>query len=231
MAANQAGIWRQAALTALGLQVAALFLSAGYALLPLTQGQTLTIGGWVDAGHNFLTGVLTAWWAMLFARLSLGRGIAAGEYLDKVARALAFSFPLLIALRGTLWAATALAFSTGISPANPVAVTALFAIWGGTIAASYMVFFWLLRWAQAGPGGILPRQRLEDWLNVSAALTLGMTAVNVVPIAGFSAALSRAEQLLYGGAGLLDMAATLLSMVTLQHLNRDGAGSEESLPF
>ncbi|MDO4263080.1 MAG: hypothetical protein Q4C67_02670 [Deinococcus sp.] len=209
--------WRTAALILLAAQVLGLFLAAGYALSTRSS-----LGSWLDAGHQFLTGIATLWWALLLGRLTLGAGTVPGEYLDRVRRALALAFPLLTSFRGMLWGLTALGLAGGASQAHPVALTALMTIWGASIIASYMVFFWLVRWAtpadtsmgaaNAGPAAERARQQLEDWLNLSAALTLGMTVVNVVPITGLSVSPSQTDQLVYGLSGLLDVAATLLAL-------------------
>ncbi|GHF99368.1 hypothetical protein GCM10017783_09230 [Deinococcus piscis] len=202
--------WRTAALAALGAQVLALFLVAGYVL---SKDLPNPVSGWLDAGHHFLTGILTLWWALLLGRLTLGRGVAQGEYLDRVRQALTLTFPLLTSFRGVLWGITALALAGGTSQAHPVALTALMTIWGASIIASYMGFFWLLRWSDLGPAeGSSAKWQLADWLNLSAALALGMTVINVVPITGFSVSLSQADQLVYGLSGLLDVIATLLSL-------------------
>lgn len=187
----------------------ALLLLAGYVL-----GKELPnpLTGWLDAGHHFVTGVLTVWWALLLGRLTLGRGVAQGEYLSRVQQVLTFTFPLLTTFRGVLWGITALGMAGGTVQAHPVALTGLMTIWGASIIASYMCFFWLVRWAELGPKAARAKGQLEDWLNLSAALTLGMTVVNVVPTAGFSVDLSQTDQLAYGGAGLLDIAATLLAL-------------------
>ncbi|WP_261663556.1 hypothetical protein [Deinococcus sp. Marseille-Q6407] len=207
-----AGFWRPAALSALGLQVLSLFLTAGY---HFARAQTdAGDAEWLNAGHDLLTGILTLWWTMLLARLTLGRGLVLNSYLDRVRRALKYTFPLLTAFRGVLWGLTALALASGAaSQANPVAVTAMMTIWGASIAASYMTFFWVVRWGELGPERAAPaRRQLEDWLNLAAALSLGMTVINVVPIAGFSAAPSQTDQLIFGSTGLLDVAATLLAL-------------------
>lgn len=206
--------WRVAALVALGAQVLALFLVAGYVL---SKELPSAATGYLDAGHSFFTGVLTLWWALLLGRLTLGRGVVPGEYLDRVRRVLTFAFPLLTTFRGVLWGVTALALAGGATQGHPVALTALMTVWGASIIASYMSFFWLVRWADpqpaaTGPGPAHAKAQLEDWLNLSAALALGMTVVNVVPITGFSVNLSQTDQWVYGLSGLLDVAATLLAL-------------------
>ncbi|MFC6617127.1 hypothetical protein [Deinococcus radiophilus] len=202
--------WRTAALVALGLQVLAFFWVTGYVLgkdglNPLLQG--------LDAGHNFFSGVLTVWWALLLARLTLGRGVAGGEYLDRVRQTLRLSFPLLTAFRTVMWGLTLVAVISGVVQAHPVALTAILTITGANIVAGYMVFFWMVRWADKGPHeGSAARAQLTDWLNVSAALALGVLATNVLPVVGFSDDLTRTDQLVYGLAGLSDVVATLLAL-------------------
>lgn len=217
-------IWRTAALLTLALQVLGLFVAAGYALEQLAARP---ITAWMDAGHQFVTGVLTLWWALIFGRLTLGRGLIANEYLDKVLRVLSFSFPLLTAYRGALWFLTALNLGGGMSQANPITITGLLSLWGGSIIASYMVFFWLVRWAEAEPAqNTAARKQLEDWLNLSAALTLGMTVINVMPIAGLSSNIRWNDQLVSGVTGGLDILATLLAMLTLAAMGHHSEGQQ-----
>lgn len=212
---------RTAALLALALQVLALFVSAGYAL---GQAGTRPFSAWMDGGHAFFTGILTLWWALIFGRLTLGRGLIPNEYLDKVLRAMQFCFPLLTAFRGALWGLAALSISAGATQANPIATTGLLSIWAANIAASYMLFVWLGRWAEAEPQqGERARGQLEDWLNLSAALTVGMTVLNVVPIAGLGSGPSAADQLVSGASGGLDVLATLLAMLTVSGMRREKA--------
>ncbi|MFC6591585.1 hypothetical protein ACFP81_05855 [Deinococcus lacus] len=47
-----------------------------------------------------------------------------------------------------------------------------------------------------------------EWLNLSAALTLGMAVMNILPVAGLG---PQEDGWIYGSVSMLDMAATLLA--------------------
>ncbi|MFC4638997.1 hypothetical protein [Deinococcus hohokamensis] len=201
--------WRSLALGALWVQVAALFGVSAYALWAGGFGPDGVLG----ALEAFLAGLVMAWWTAIFARVSLGEAVAPG---DGVLRALTLAFPWLSALRGGLWLTLLLALISGAgADANPVALTALMTVWAGAVMASNAMYGALVRLAPA-PGDLLARTRLLEWLNVSAALSLGMGVLNAVPIAGFSTPPTLASQLVYGLSAALDVLATLLAWQALR---------------
>lgn len=197
--------WRAAALAALWVQVASLLATAAYALW---RGQ-LSQGAWFTAAEAGLAALVLAWWTRLLGRLTVGRAV---PLTDGTLRALRLGFPWLTSLRLVLWGLTLLFVLTGGAPeAHPVALTALLTLWPASILAGNAVYGTLARLAPH-PADVTGRGRLVDWLNLAAALSLGMAVFNVVPIAGFSDVPTRADQLVYGLGGLLDVAATLLAL-------------------
>lgn len=201
--------WRPLALGALWVQVASLFGVSAYALWAGGFGADGVLG----ALEAFLAALVMAWWTAVFARVSLGEAVAPGT---GVLRALTLGFPWLSALRGGLWLVLLLALLSGAgAEASPVALGALMTVWAGAVAASNAMYGALVRLAPA-PGDLLARARLLEWLNVSAALSLGMGVLNVVPIAGFSTPPTLHAQLVYGLSAALDVLATLLAWQALR---------------
>ena len=197
--------WRTAALGALWVQVATLLFTAAYALWRDPRGPD----GWLGGLEALLAALALAWWTALLGRLLRGETTGPG---DGVRRALNLTFPWLTALRLALWGTLGLGLMAGIAPeANPVALTVLMTVWFGAILSSNAVFGTLTR-LSAEPGDPLLRRRFQDWLNLSAALAVGMTVLNVVPIRGFSGTPELGTQLVYGVGGLLDVLATVLAL-------------------
>ncbi|WP_240738411.1 hypothetical protein [Deinococcus fonticola] len=217
--------WRTPALVALWLQVAALFGVASYAL---TSGH-FGFDAWITGGEAFLAALVLWWWTQLFGRLSLGH-LPLGQGVpptDGVLRSFAVLFPILTIFRACLWALLLLGVLGGAAPeANSVALTALFTLWGAAIFAGNAMYGHTLNVALE-PGNLLARTRLLEWLNVSAALSLGMAVMNVIPIKGFSTEpVDRMSQLVYGASGLLDVVATVLALLALLP-RRPEKGSEQ----
>ena len=213
--------WRTPALLALWLQVAATFTLASYAL----WHGGLAFDSWLNALESFLAGLLLAWWTGLFTRLTRTPPETTPPQ-DGTWRALALLYPWLTALRLSLWGMTLLGLLAGLAPeANPVALTALMTLWGGAIWASNASNAGVLRLA-AEPASAPARRQLLDWLNLLAALSLAMTVMNVVPIAGYSSAPDQTSQLVYGVEGLIEVGATLLALLAL----RGGAEPAQPAP-
>ena len=201
--------WRLAALLALWVQVASLFGMAAYGLW---RGH-FSVDGWFTGIEAFLGGLVLAWWTVLLGRLTEGRAVPP---TDGTLVSLRFAFPWLTSLRLMLWSLTLLGVLAGLAPeANTVALTALFTIWLAAILASNAVYGTLTRLAP-NPADLTGRRRLAEWLNVAAALSLGMTVFNLVPIAGFSTTPTLTDQLVYGLGGGLDVLATLLALAAVQ---------------
>lgn len=200
--------WRIPALSALWVQVASVFAVATFAARHADSTWEAVIQG----GEAMLAGIVLWWWTVIFSRISRGEGVPP---TNGTLRALALFFPVLTLLRASLWAMMALALLLGAAPeANPVALTALVTVWGGAIFAGNAVYGYTLRVALE-PGNLLARTRLLEWLNASAALSLGMAVLNVIPIRGFGDPPSQMSQLVYGVAGLLDVTATVLALLAL----------------
>ncbi|GGO27541.1 hypothetical protein [Deinococcus humi] len=201
--------WRGLALGFLWAEVVAVFGTAAFALWRDDFGTQ----GWLNAADAFLAGLVLTWWTLIFTQLSTGRATTPG---NGTLRALAVAFPWLTSFRAALWGITLLMLVTGgAAEANSVALTALMTVWGAAILASNAVNGSLVRLAPE-PQNPANRKRLMDWLNLSAALALGMTVLNVVPIAGFSGEVALSAQLVYGVSGLLDVIATVLALWALQ---------------
>lgn len=212
--------FRTPALIALWLQVVSVF---GLCAFVLWDGQ-FTWSAWMSGIEAFLAGSVLVWWTQLFAIVTHNRGVPTTY---GVWRALALVYPALTALRTVLWGMTLLAILTGVAPeANSVALTALMTIWGGAIFASNAINAGILRLAAGSDEAVpLNRTRLTEWLNTSAALSLGMVVLNTVPIKGFSDTPELASQLAFGLGGLLDVLATLLAFFALRAMSP--AGPEE----
>lgn len=125
-------------------------------------------------------------------------------------------YPWLIALRAAMWLLTSLALlgSAG-DTANPVAVLVLFLVWGGGIVGGLAVYT-ISAALFATPSDTVGRARLLTWLNLSAALSVAMTVMNVWPPTGFVPAPALTDQLIWAGLGVLDVLATLLALRAVQ---------------
>ncbi|WP_394649627.1 hypothetical protein [uncultured Deinococcus sp.] len=210
--------WRAAALGALWVQVASVLFTAAYAL----WRDPRSLDGWLSGLEALLAALALAWWTALLGRLLRGQ-VTPPE--DGTRRALSLTFPWLTALRLGLWGTLGLALLAGAAPeANPVALTALMTVWFGAIVSSNAVFGTLVRLSGA-PGDPPLRQRLREWLNLSAALAVGMTVLNVVPVRGFSGTPELGTQLVYGLGGLLDVLATVLALRAVMALGPGTAGA------
>jgi len=197
--------WRRAALLALSLQVLGLLGLVAYGLW---RGN-LSQGAWFSAIEAFLAALVLAWWTVILARFTAGQAVTP---TDGTLRALRLAFPWLTSWRLVLWFLTLLFVLSGGAPeANRVALTALLTVWPAGVLAGNAVYGSLARLAP-NPVDLAGRERLASWLNVAAALSLGMAVFNLVPIAGFSTAPTPTDQLVYGLSGALDVAATLLSL-------------------
>ncbi|GMA16264.1 hypothetical protein E5F05_08050 [Deinococcus metallilatus] len=200
---------RSAALAALWVQVVGTFGLAAYALWRGNFSQE----AWFSGIEAFLGGLVLAWWTVLLGRFTAGRVV---PLTDGTLVSLRIAFPGLTSFRLVLWFLTLLGVLAGLAPeANTVALTALFTVWFAAILASNAVYGTLARLAP-NPADLTGRRRLADWLNVAAALSLGMTVFNLVPIAGFSTLPTLTDQLVYGLSGGLDVLATLLALGAVQ---------------
>ncbi|GAA0504569.1 hypothetical protein [Deinococcus depolymerans] len=200
--------WRAAALTALWAQVAALLGTAAF-----SAWHSQDLSRYFNAAEALLAALVMAWWTTLLGRTLNARPT---PDTDGVWRSLTLSFPWLTSLRGALWALTLFSVLGGAAPeANPVALSALLTLWGAAIIASNATYGTLAR-LSSEPLAAAPRRKLMDWLNLAAALSLGMAVLNVVPIPGFSGDPDLSTQLVYGLGGLLDVTATLLALRALQ---------------
>ncbi|MEW6420514.1 MAG: hypothetical protein AB1511_02140 [Deinococcota bacterium] len=201
--------WRSAALLALWMQVASLF---GMAVYGLWRGH-FSVDGWFTGIEAFLGGVVLACWTVLLGRYTEGQ---AALPTDGPLVLLRVTFPWLTSLRLVLWSLTLLGVLAGLAPeANTVALTALFTVWLAAILASNAVYGTLARLVP-NPADLMGRRRLAEWLNLAAALSLGMTVLNLVPVAGFSTRPTLTDQLVYGLSGVLDVLATLLALAAVQ---------------
>ncbi|GAA5532350.1 hypothetical protein [Deinococcus aluminii] len=201
--------WRSAALAALWVQVVGKFGVAAYAL----WSGNFSVDAWFTGIEAFLAGLVLAWWTVLLARFTAGQAV---KLTDGTLVSLRIVFPWLTSFRLVLWFLRLLLVLAGTAPeANPVALAALFTVWFAAILASNAVYGTLARLAP-NPADLTGRRRLADWLNVAAALSLGMTVFNLVPIAGFSTLPTLTDQLVYGLSGGLDVLATLLALGAVQ---------------
>ncbi|CAM4210510.1 hypothetical protein [Deinococcus marmoris] len=200
--------WRALALGFLWAQVVAVFGTVAFVLLRGAPGPQQ----WINALDALLGALVLTWWTLVFTRLSAGQATGPG---NGPLRALTAAFPWLTSFRAALWGVTLLGLSTGAAPeANTLALTALMTVWGAAILASNAVNGSLVRLAPE-PENPANRKRLMDWLNLSAALALGMAVLNVVPIVGFSASTTLPSQVIYGLVGVLDVTATVLALWAL----------------
>lgn len=215
--------FRTPALIALWVQVVAVF---GLCVFALWDGQ-FSWSAWMSGAEAFLAGLALVWWTQLFALVTQNRGVPT---TNGTWRALAAVYPMLTAVRAALWGLTLLGILAGMAPeANSVALTALMTIWGGAIFASNAINAGILRLASGPDEAVLHnRTRLAEWLNTSAALSLGMAVLNVVPIKGFSDSPELASQLAYGVGGLLDVLATVLAFFALRAMGIGGQEEKES---
>lgn len=205
--------WRTPALAALAAQVASLFLLSAYAA---ATGRGVFV--WLGVVETALAGVVLWWWTALLGRLLRGQAV---PDTDGTWRSLALLYPWLTALRGASWLAVLLAVLGGGAPeASALGLTALLTLWAASILAGNAVYGSLLR-LTLDPASQSARTRLTDWLNVAAALSLGMGVANLVPLPGFSTAPGLTDALAYGAGAALDVAATLLAFQAV----RAGAGT------
>ncbi|WP_226342568.1 hypothetical protein [Deinococcus sp. AJ005] len=207
--------WRALALGFLWAEVVVVFGMVAFILLRGQPGPQ----EWINAFDSFLAALVLMWWTLVFTRVSAGEATSPG---NGTLRALTVAFPWLTSFRAALWGVTLLGLATGGAPeANTLALTALMTVWGAAILASNAVNGSLVRLAPE-PADLARRKRLMDWLNLSAALALGMAVLNVVPIVGFSASTTLSSQVVYGVGGLLDVVATVLALWTLMARSRLG---------
>lgn len=228
---------RGGALVLLWLQAAALLGLAGYTL----QENYLTGLGLLSVFKNLLAALVAAWWTQLFAIVTaeklpqpnlqrplepweeevVARGKADPRrlpplLLDGRWRALQLFYPWLTALRLSFWGLTLLGLLAGMAPtANPVALTALMTVWGGFIWASNATYSGLLKLCLAPENPAL-RSQLAQWLNLLSALSLAITVMNLLPVAGYKDLPSTADLWVYGVSGVLNVLAALLAYATLQ---------------
>ncbi|MFK7603657.1 hypothetical protein ACI3L1_15745 [Deinococcus sp. SM5_A1] len=209
--------WRALALGFLWTQVVAVFGIVAFALWRDQFGPQ----GWLNAVDAFLAGLVLTWWTLVFTRVSAGQ---ATPPEDGTLRALTAVFPWLTSFRAALWGLIVLSVAGGMFPeANTLALTALITVSGASVLASNAVNGSLVRLAPE-PENPANRKRLMDWLNLSAALALGVTVLNVVPIVGFSSTVPLSAQLVYGLGGLLDVIATVLALWVLMARGKRGEG-------
>lgn len=202
--------WRSAALAALWTLVVATF---GLCAFSLWSSQPLTAFSGLAALRYFLAALVLVWWIQVFTHVTRGEGLP--ETSGRL-RALRQTFPWLTALRLSLWFLNLLALSGGGAPeANPVALTALLTVEVGFILAKNAMYGTLAQVAGA-PLDNLGRQRLMGWLNTSAALSLAIGVVNVVPLAGMGGAPNLPTTVVFALHALLDVAATLLAWKVVQ---------------
>lgn len=202
--------WRSAALAALwGLVVLSLALPAINVWRSGPPGDFAILG----IVRSVLMALVTAFWTTVFARYTLSRSnMDAGAGL----RALQIAFPWLTALRLALWFLEVLSLSgDGATTASPVALTALLTIELGFILGKNAVYGTLARVA-ASPGDAVGRARLVNWLNYSAALSLAIGVVNLVPIAGLGGARDPILSVFYGLHAALDVLSTVLALRAVQ---------------
>ncbi|WP_291426615.1 hypothetical protein [Deinococcus sp.] len=205
--------WRFPALLFSWLDVAACLGAATYLLWNANfQG-----AAWFDAVSMLLAGLVLAWWTTIFGRVTLGLGVPA---TDGTLRALAVSYPLLTSLRLVIWGLTLLVILDGTFPtANPVALTAMMTLWGAAIMAANAVNAGLVRLATVTDELVRPQaERLSDWLNLSAALALGMLVINFVPIKGYGTPPTPTMNLVYAAGGLLDLVSALFQFLAVRQL-------------
>ncbi|CAM3823701.1 hypothetical protein [Deinococcus frigens] len=209
--------WRALALGFLWAEVVAVLGTVAFVLLRGQPGPQ----DWINAFDALLAALVLTWWTRVFTRLSAGQ---ATPPEDRTLRALTVAFPWLTSFRAALWGVTLLALLTGAaSEANTLALTALMTVWGAAILASNAVNGCLVRLAPE-PEDPANRKRLMDWLNLSAALALGMAVFNAVPIVGFSGDVTLGGRLVYGVGGLLDVIATVLALWVLMARAGQGEG-------
>lgn len=204
---------RRAALGALWVQVAALIAYGIYQALGSSGADlllnsldvvlaTLSLGLWTVLLGDFLRGAQP--------------GQAQPRLPDPRLRVFRAVYPWLIALRAAMWLLTSLALLGGAGDtANPLAVLVLFLVWGGGIVGGLAVYT-ISAALFATPGDAAGRARLLAWLNLSAALSVAMTVMNVWPPTGFVPTPALTDQLIWAGLGMLDVLATLLALRAVQ---------------
>ncbi|PTA68373.1 hypothetical protein [Deinococcus arcticus] len=206
--------WRTAALAALWALVAATLALCAYSLW---SGWPPSELGWLGALRTLLSAVVLVWWTQVFARYAQALKT---EDDDGVLRSLRGLFPWLTALRLALWLMTVFLFAAGAVPeVHLVALTALLMAELGFILAKNAVYGTLARVAPA-PLDLAGRAALLSWLNASAALSLAIGVVNVVPVAGLTEARPLADLLVYGLHAALDVTAALLALGAVRRAPR-----------
>ena len=201
---------RRAALIALWMQVLAV---AAYGVYNVWQGSPDTLATLLSAADSLLAALSLGLWTLLLGVFLRGAAVRPSD-----ARLMAFRliFPWLIALRAAVWLLGTLAIlgSAGDN-ANPVAVLALFLVWGGNVVAGLAVYAIsaVLFVNPADPAG---RARLLTWLNVSAALGAAITVMNLWPPQGFGSMPTLSDQIIFAVLGVLDVLATLLALRAVQ---------------
>ncbi len=195
------------ALAALWVQVAALIAYGVY------QGLTGGADVWLSLADVVLATLSLGLWTALLGEFLRGAAVPAG---DPRLRAFRLIFPWLIALRAALWLFTSLAILGGAGDtANPVAVLVLFLVWGGGIVGGLAVYA-ISAVLFVRPDDAAGRARLATWLNISAALSVAMTVMNVFPPSGFVPPPELPEQLIWAALGALDVLATVLALWAVQ---------------
>jgi len=204
---------RRAALVALWVQVVTLIAYGVYQAIGSSGADlllnsldvvlaTISLGLWTLLLGDFLRGAMPQ-------QAQLGVS-------DPRLRVFRAVYPWLIALRAAMWLLTSLALLGGAGDtANPVAVMVLFLVWGGGIVGGLAVYT-ISAALFAAPGDPAGRARLLTWLNLSAALSVGMTVMNIWPPTGFVPAPGLTDQLIWAGLGILDVLATLLALRAVQ---------------
>lgn len=218
--------WRSVALAALWALVAATFALAAFALW---RSQPITDFAVLTAARTMLSALVLVWWTQVFSRYTARQGTAPE---NGALRALRAAVPWLLGLRLALWSLNVLALSSGAAAeANTVAITALLTIDLGFALAKNAVYGTLARWA-GQPGEGLGRVRLMGWLNVAAALSLGIGVINIVPIAGLPGKPDLPSAIVYGLHAALDVLAALLALKAVQAMpGRAESTSAEDAPW
>ena len=200
--------WRSPALVAQWLYVAAAFAVTAYTLLPGPNEDTTLM-----ALRSLLSGLVGAWWAVVFGRYLRGQ---ATPDTDGTLRALRVFFPWLTALRLSLWLLGLLqAGLVGSAEVNPVAMTALQTLSLAYALAKNAVYGTLARFAP-DPAHPLGQRRLAEWLNLAAPLALAIGVINTVPVRGLSQGFNPTDVLVYGGYAVLDLLALGLSLLAVR---------------
>ena len=202
--------FRRAALITLWAEVLAV---AAYGVYNVWQGGPDTLATLLNGADSLLAALSLGLWTVLLAGFLGGAAVRAGDLRLGAFRLI---FPWLIALRAAVWLLGTLAIlgSAGDS-ANPIAVLALFLVWGGGIVAGLAVYA-ISAALFVNPADAAGRARLLTWLNISAALSVAITVMNIWPPQDFGSVPDLQAQLIYTVLGVLDVAATLLALRAVQ---------------